>query len=320
MTFGGIERNGPGIEDQGHPARPHSTHHRPIWSDRHARSSRLQRRARVTSKNVLTSTGTILLQFEVVDDMSFRFAPGQFVAVDFVHPSLGYRRSPYCLYDASEDQRRFELLVRVVPQGPVSVFLGDLEVGDVIGFRGPTGHSMLPGESETHLILLATGVGFGPCHCLLRYLSSADPRRRVSLFWGLRLEDDVCLLDELIALDRMLPNFDWNISLSEPSGEWPPLRGRVTQSVPPTFETLADKHFYLTSNGGMVAEFSAALQEVGVPRERIYEESFFDHRNRPSSELIQTIVDRFRADDLRTPLLFFETVYGWSPRDGPSSD
>lgn len=309
MTPRGLDPTGPGVDDSGQPARPHTTHHRLIWSDRHARSSRLQRRARLARFGILTNTGTILLKFDVIDDQPFRFVPGQFVAVDFIHPSLGYLRSPYCLYNASESERTFELLVRVVPQGPVSVFLGNLEIGDVIGFRGPTGHSMLPKESGTHLVLVATGVGLGPCHCLLRHFVSADPSRRISLFWGLRLEDDVCLLDELIDLERKLPNFDWNISLSAPSGEWPPMQGRVTETVPPIFETLADKHFYLTSNGTMVSELSAALQEVGVVRDRIYEESFFEHRHRPSTEIVDSIARRFRAEDLRSPLLFFESMY-----------
>lgn len=275
----------------------------------HLRTSRLGRRARLIRRSELTTTGTILLTFAVVDNHQYSFNPGQFVAIDLDHATLGYRRSPYCLYGASEEDRTFELLVRVVPQGPVSLFLGSLEVGDVIGFRGPSGHSMIPRERESHLILIATGVGLGPCRCLLRHLARTERDRRVSLFWGLRLEDDVCLLDELLSLERKLDLFDWHISLSAPHSEWPPLQGRVTETVPSLLETLGDKHFYLVSNGAMIAEMSAALRDVGVGSDRIYEESFFNHRHRPTRGEVQAIVGRFMASDLMTPLTHIESAY-----------
>ncbi len=272
------------------------------------KAARLPRRALVRSSLPLTDTGTVLIDFEVLDDEPFDVRPGKFVAIDTEHPELGYRRSPYCLYGASPAARTFTLLVRVVPQGPVSVFLGDLIPGDVVSFRGPSGHSMIPREAGTHLLLIATGVGLGPCRLLLRWLADNDPGRRATLYWGLRLEDDVCLLDELILLGRALPRFDWYLSLSQPPPTWPGLRGRVTHSVPPLLATLADKHFYLTCNGAMVAEMSAALREVGVPTGRIYEESFFDHRHRPDSAEVAAVVGRFVATDLLSPLTHLETA------------
>lgn len=270
-------------------------------------TTRLPRRARLIRRAELTSTGTVLLRFEVIDDEPFSFNPGQFVAVDLEHPRLGYRRSPYCLFGASTDKRFFELLVRVVTEGPISVFLGGLEIGDVVGFRGPSGHSMVPREPGTHLILLATGVGFGPCRCLLRHLVATESTRRVSLYWGLRHEEDICLLDELLELERTLTNFDWNISLSVPTSDWPPLQGRLTKTVPPLLSTLADKHFYLLSNGAMIAEMSVALRELGVASDRIYEESFFNHRHRPTRDEVSQVVSRFVARDL---VPRFSSIFG----------
>ena len=282
------------------------------WSgadDRHVKTSRLPRRARLDRHDELTVTGTVLLTFSVIDHQEFTYKPGQFVAIDMDHPDLGYRRSPYCLYGASTSRRAFELLVRVVPEGPVSLVLAGLEEGDVIGFRGPTGHSMLPKELDSQLVMIATGVGLGPCRCLLRILADTEPWRRVTLYWGLRLEDDVCLLDELMLLERSLDQFDWHITLSSPNREWPPLRGRVTETVPPLLETVGDKHFYLVGNGAMIAEMSQALREIGVPGYRIYEESFFNHRHRPTDGEVRSIVERFVATDLMTPITHLGSMY-----------
>lgn len=262
----------------------------------------------MTTTDRLTTTATVLIHFRVIDDEPFSFKPGQFVAIDHDHPILGYRRSPYCLYGASASDRTFTLLVRVVEEGPVSLFLNELVPGDVISFRGPSGHSMIPRESDTHLMMLATGVGLGPCRCMIRHLAEFDPTRRVSLFWGLRLEEDICLEDELDALASNLPNFDWMISLSQPSAAWSGKAGRLTVTVPPVIEYLQDKAFYLVSNGEMVAEMSGALRELGVANSRIYEESFFNHRHKPKPDEIRELAGRFMANDLLSSLTDLDTA------------
>jgi len=262
----------------------------------------LPRRARLTASRVLTETGTIQLEFQIVDDDPFDFVPGQFVAIDMNHPRYGYRRSPYCLLDGSEQERTFELLIRRVAEGPVSLFLADLNLGDIISFRGAAGHSMIPSKDDTELVMLATGVGVSPCVCLLRWLLASQSRHTIRLFWGLRLVEDICITPELDSLTEAHPDFEYDITLSQPTDRWTGLRGRVTESVPPLLHTVSDKHFYLVSNGEMIAEMSEALQNLGVSRERIYEESFFNHRYRPDREAVAAVEARFVAADLERPI------------------
>ncbi len=49
--------------------------------------------------------------------------------------------------------------MRIVPEGPVSVFLGELAPGDLISFRGPAGKAMTDFCDGGDLVLMATGVG-----------------------------------------------------------------------------------------------------------------------------------------------------------------
>lgn len=171
------------------------------------KTSRLPRRARVTQYEQLTATGTIRLSFEVMDEFPFDFEPGQFVAIDCDYATLGYRRSPYCIFSPPNAERSFQLLVRTIPEGPVSLFLSRLEPGDVISFRGTTGVSMIPREPDTELIFFATGVGLGPFNSLMRHLLPAGFARPIRLFWGLRLPEDICLTEELNELAAAYPNF-----------------------------------------------------------------------------------------------------------------
>lgn len=266
------------------------------------------RRARVREIQTLTSTATVRFRFEVIDDQPFGFSPGQFVGILVRVPELGYPRRAYCVLSPPGCDRSFEVLVRQVPEGHLSRYLASLRVGDVIAFRGPTGRSMVPREPDTELILLATGVGVGPFLSLLRHLLPQGFNRRIRLFWGLRLAEDLCLLEELDALAAGNESFSYEISLSRPPEGWKGLRGRLTWSVPPLLETLGGKHFYLVGNGAMVEEMSIVLSDLGVPQQLVHEERYFNLRHKPDPETLARLRERFVARDLQSPLAHREAL------------
>ncbi len=151
---------------------------------RWSKVSRYDRRARVSDVEALTPTRTVRLGFEVTDGRPFAFEPGNFVGIEWHMEGLGYRRSPYCIISPPTDDGRFELLVRMVPDGPLSQCLGSLRPGDEVAFRGPTGRSMVPKDLERDLVLVATGVGVGPFYSLASHLLAGGFNRRIELFWG----------------------------------------------------------------------------------------------------------------------------------------
>ncbi len=266
--------------------------------------SRYGRRAEVVTVDRLTTTGTVRIALQVIDRGSFTFAPGHFVAVRQDVPGYGPARSPYCIFSPPGPERSFDLLLRVFPEGPLPQHLASLNRGDLIHFRGPSGRSMIPGNEDTELILLATGVGVSPFNSLCRALLAGGHRGRIRLYWGLRLADDICLTEDLDELASRHRNFTYQISLSPPS--WPGLRGRVTESVPPLLDALNQKRFYLSGNGAMVEEMEVALTSLGVDRASIHEERFFNLRHRPKPDVIDAIVSRFADHDpfsLRADLL-----------------
>ena len=115
--------------------------------DRWFGSSRYTRLSRVVSSEALTSTGTFRIGLEVTDGEPFEFLPGHFVGIEASFPGRGFRRSPYCILSDPSEAPRFDLLVRAVPEGPLSLYLADLQPGDNVVFRGPTGRSMIPRSS-----------------------------------------------------------------------------------------------------------------------------------------------------------------------------
>jgi NAD(P)H-flavin reductase len=265
------------------------------------RTDRYDRRARVTGYQILTRTGTVLIDFEVIDDQPFAFTPGYFVGIRATVPEVGPCKSPYCIVSPPNENRTFQLLVRLVPEGPLSYYLGALDIGDVINFRGPAGRSMVPREDDTELVLVATGVGVGPLVALVEYLAEHGFTRPIRLYWGLRLVEDICLLERLDRVVDLYPDFGYQISLSEPPRDWLGLRGRVTESVPPLLDTLGGKHFYLIGNGHMTEELSFVLSDLGVDERLIYQEVYFNSRYRPDPCFLADLRARFVACDLFSP-------------------
>jgi propane monooxygenase reductase subunit len=273
------------------------------------RVDRYGRRAEVTAYETLTSTGTVRISFRVVDEQPFDFKPGHFIGIQADIEGYGVRKTPYCIVSAPNQERTFQLLVRLVPEGPLSYYLGALKVGDVIGFRGPVGRSMVPKEeAENDLILIATGVGIGPFLSFAQYLRSIGLERPTRVFWGLRLAEDICLLDELENLARTSADFSYQISLSEPPANWEGLRGRVTETVPPLLPALGGKHFYLVGNGAMTEEMSEALSDLGVFKTLIYEEPFFNTTYKADEASLEQIRQAFVARDLSSPRVRREAV------------
>lgn len=280
------------------------------------KSSRYDRVARVTNTTALTGTGTIRMSFEVIDDGPFVLKPGQFVGIQALVSELGYRKSPYCVLSPPNDERTFDLLIRVVPEGPLSCYMASLGVGDEIGFRGPIGRSMIPKDGcKNQLCLLATGVGISPFVSLVRVLADRGFDRPIRLYWGLRLVDDICLIDELDDLVAAAVDFRYHISLSQPPEGWSGLQGRLTQSVPPLLDKLGDRNFYLVGNGAMNKEMAGALSDLGVDRHEIYEEHYFNLKYQPDSDTLREVRHRFVANDLFSPVAHQEAG-GWLMRDG----
>jgi len=265
------------------------------------RTDHYRRRAQVTAHDVLTPTGTVLISLRVIDDEPFEPLPGHFVGIQAELDELGVVKSPYCLSSPPNDSGTFRLLVRAVPNGPVSLYLRDVEVGDVIAFRGPSGRSSVPEDTGADLVLLATGVGVGPLLALLGEILPGGFDRTVRLYWGLRLREDICLIDELEQLRGDHENFDYDISLSQPCAGWPGLRGRITESVPSRLETLGGKRYYLVGNGAMIEEMSSALSDMGVDSQDIYQEAYFNVKHKPDPVTVSAIRSRFVASDLFSP-------------------
>ncbi len=210
-------------------------------------------------------------------DSELKFRPGQFISVRL---GLDENQNPilrsYSI--ASPPQRRqLALVLRLLPDGIGSQFFDRLRPGDAIDFTGPMGFFVNELSHGGDAVYVATGTGIAPILPMIDETLARPEPGRVTLYWGLRSEEDVFWQDEIAALCARHPRFAAHIYLSQPRTGLARLRGHVTGPVLEALPTLRAPTFYLCGNGRMIDELKAGLISRGVDRKRqIRTESFFD--------------------------------------------
>lgn len=161
------------------------------------------------------------------------------------------------------------------PNGPGSQWTIARSVGDPATFMAPLGMFVLDRESHRRKILVATGSGIAPYRSmLLDYLPSGGTDD-VTLYWGMRHEEDLYWVDEFLKLSESYPNFRFVICLSAPTDGWNGKRGRVTEHVLQEELNPAGSDFYLCGNQHMIKDMEDQLNAHLVPIHQIFKELYF---------------------------------------------
>lgn len=219
----------------------------------------------LVAKNVYISTLTL------PEGVTMPFEAGQNIMLD-IAPDVKRTMS---IASPPSDPHNILLCYDVSPMGPGSRWMLGTKISDAIAFFGPLGVFRMDKGSRRRKVFVATGSGIAPFRAMiLDYLSSGgtDP---VTLYWGLRHEEDIYWMDEWNALGQTYPSFRFVLTLSQPSDSWQGVQGRVTAHVTQEEKDLMKSDFYLCGGKAMVEEIRGQLRAGGVPEAQIKTELFF---------------------------------------------
>ena len=135
------------------------------------------------------------------------FTAGQFVrvAMNIGEEVVG---RPYSLVNAPH-QRLFEIFFNIVPEGPLTSRLAELDVGDEILMTDTAnGLLTLPQVPDTarDLWLLATGTGIGPFLSILRTDEPWSRFDRIVLGYSVRHRDNLAYMDLIREFEALHPD------------------------------------------------------------------------------------------------------------------
>lgn len=198
------------------------------------------------------------------------FQAGQFVNI-LIAP--GVRRS-YSIASPPSYNTGIDLIADSVIGGPGSQFFLNAKTGDKIEFIGPMGNFIYK-EEDKPAYFFSTGTGLVPFISMITHaLETLHTKREIKLFSGFRQEHNVFYQDYFENLANKYPNFEYILSLSQPSGEWSGYKGRITEHYIKEVEKNKNFAGYICGSKAMTDEVSLNLANLGVVKENIHYEQY----------------------------------------------
>lgn len=199
--------------------------------------------------------------------VGFSFVPGQFVQVRA--PDVdGFALRSYSISSSPNDPY-VELCVKILPGGKASYLFDNLMPGESIEVSNAKGFFVVKPEDKAPKFFIATGTGIAPVLPMVAGVISGGGM--VKLLFGVRSETDMFWVERFESLKKSNSNFDFAITLSQPSLGWMGLKGRVTDHVS---AIDLDASYYLCGSADMVKDVRAILIAGGLSTKSIHLEIF----------------------------------------------
>jgi ferredoxin-NADP reductase len=184
----------------------------------------------------------------------------------------GIRTSrPYSIASSPTQSGYYEIAVRRVDDGFVSNYLLDeLKVGAFLQSTSPAGNFHYnPLYHGPKLVFIAGGSGVTPFMSMIRELSDRNLSRRIHMFYGSRVEEDVIYLDELKKIAAAHKNFSYDIVVSEPAAGFTGEKGFISADLIKGRLSLKDCMFFVCGPEAMYNFCLPELDKLSVPLRKI---------------------------------------------------
>jgi ferredoxin-NADP reductase len=224
------------------------------------------------------------------------FRPGQYLTFSL---QAGDKRSLTRCYSLSDrpDLATYRITVKRMPApaalphmppGAASNYLHDnVQEGDVLKVRAPSGHFFIDPDASVPVVLIAGGIGITPMMSMLRWCVAVQPEWVVHLFYGVRNGSDHAFKETLQSLARTHPALQLHVVYSSPQAGEVPGRdyqhpGYVDLALLRASLPLGPLQFYVCGPPAMMQSLVPALREWGVREADIHFEAFGPASVRPA--------------------------------------
>ena len=196
------------------------------------------------------------------------FLPGQYVNIGV--PGSGQHRS--YSFSSAPGSRRMTFMIKQVPGGLMSGWLGSTAAGQPLQMTGPLGSFYLRAVTRP-LLFLAGGTGLAPFLSMLEVLAAQDLKQPVHLIYGVTRDQDLVMVDRLADYARRIPGFTYATCVADPQTTHPQ-QGYVTQHMPPQVLHAGNVDVYLCGPPPMVDAVQKYFKAEGLALASFHYEKF----------------------------------------------
>lgn len=208
---------------------------------------------------------------------TFAFSPGQFASLRFCGPDGPLPPRDYSMA-SQPGAPEIEFHLRLTPGGTVGPILREhLALGDRVALSGPYGVSYLRRRHRGPILAIAGGSGLAPIKAIIEAALAAGMAQPVYLYFGVRAERDLYLVDHFSGLAARHTNFRFTPVLSQPKRPTMRRTGLLSDVLAADFATtdLAGAKAYLAGPPIMVETCTAVLTARGLPPQDCHADAFY---------------------------------------------
>lgn len=222
--------------------------------------------ATLVGREAFTDIDTVF-EFELQSGEDLGHLPGQFIQV-FV-PGVG--EAPFSVSSSPTKDGPFELCIRKV--GKVTSAIHELEIGDVIGVRGPFGETCdIQSFMDHDLLFIAGGIGLAPLRSMIDYtLFHRNLFDDITVLYGCKDPSEI-LFEADIAAWEAREDLDFRMTVDEvPDGQtWDGHVGVITTLIPGLDLDPENTYTIICGPPVMFRFVQQELDEKGVPHDQTY--------------------------------------------------
>jgi naphthalene 1,2-dioxygenase ferredoxin reductase component len=185
-------------------------------------------------------------------------------------------------------EKVLEFHIRRIPNGAASEWVAtQLAVGNKVTVRGPFGSAFLRHRHTGPILAIAGGSGMAPMKSIVETALSHGFQQPIHLYFGVRQERDLYLVDHLQTLCERNPNLTFIPVLSQVEWSASYRTGTVIQAIAEDLQDLDGWQTYMAGPPAMTDTATPILVERGLRQEDLHVDVFFTPETtvRPEQEL-----------------------------------
>ena len=205
------------------------------------------------------------------------FKPGQFLTFQLNTEAERQTVRCYSLSDSPKADYYRVTIKRLQPGLASNFFHGQVEIGDLLDVKAPSGHFFLDTAREKPIVLIGGGVGVTPVLSMINDLVDRHSSLETWFFYGVRNSNEHICQEHLDDLGKNNPNLNIHVCYSQPTPAdllTPYHRERISLPLLKNLLPSNNFDFYLCGPPPMMSDLYQGLQEWGVPKEDIKFEAF----------------------------------------------
>ena len=167
-----------------------------------------------------------------------------------------------------------------VPPGICSSYVFTRKPGDKVMMSGPYGEFHIK-DTDSEIIYIGGGAGMAPLRSHIFHLfRTLESNRKVSYWYGARSRREIFYEDEFRAIEKLFPNFTFNLALSEPLPEdnWKGYTGFIHQVLYDEYLSKLDEpeeiEYYFCGPPLMNDAVIKLIYDLGIPDENVAFDDF----------------------------------------------